>query len=334
MMEYGYSVSRDNVGNIIGHIGSGTPIILLCGHMDTIPIRLNFEQNNEIIFGRGAVDAKAALAALIMAGKMVHETNFNGTLLVAAVVQEEGDNRGVKAIINAGLKSDYAIFGEPTNSSSISIGYKGRLVFSITCLTSYGHSSAPGIFRNAIDEIIKLYFYLKKDLKKILEEKNDFTTLSLTIREIHGGKNIGANPDKCKAVIELRLPPKFNVKITENIIKEKIDRYSEENKETLIEYDFIDGVDPILTNKNNLLIKGFSRTIYNKKKKTVSLLKKSGTSDMNYYGNFFETPIVTYGPGDPHLSHTNNEHIEIKEYLESIEILKNTITYLGLNHNP
>ncbi|MEJ2272689.1 MAG: acetyl-lysine deacetylase, partial [Candidatus Bathyarchaeota archaeon] len=39
-------------------------------------------------------------------------------------------------------------------------------------------------------------------------------------------------------------------------------------------------------------------------------------------------PVVTYGPGDSTLDHTPNEHIDLQEYLDSIEVLKKTLTKL------
>ena len=67
MTKRGFRVWTDDVGNVIGEIGQGKPVILLCGHMDTvegyIPVRL---ENNKL-YGRGAVDAKASLVAMIVA---------------------------------------------------------------------------------------------------------------------------------------------------------------------------------------------------------------------------------------------------------------------------
>ncbi len=31
------NVRIDSVGNVLGEIGSGSPVLLLCGHMDTVP---------------------------------------------------------------------------------------------------------------------------------------------------------------------------------------------------------------------------------------------------------------------------------------------------------
>ena len=44
-------------------------------------------------------------------------------------------------------------------------------------------------------------------------------------------------------------------------------------------------------------------------------------------------PIVTYGPGDSHLDHTTEEHIVIAEYLDSIQIYKETLLKLSELHN-
>jgi LysW-gamma-L-lysine carboxypeptidase len=44
-------------------------------------------------------------------------------------------------------------------------------------------------------------------------------------------------------------------------------------------------------------------------------------------------PIVTYGPGDSHLDHTKDEHIIISEYLDGIQVYKETLLKLAELHN-
>ena len=69
MKHMGFEVGIDNIGNVIGVIGSGEPVILLCGHMDTVAghMPLRFEEGK--IYARGAVDAKGPLAAMVMAAE-------------------------------------------------------------------------------------------------------------------------------------------------------------------------------------------------------------------------------------------------------------------------
>ena len=62
--------------------------------------------------------------------------------------------------------------------------------------------------------------------------------------------------------------------------------------------------------------------------KVASFSRKTGTGDMNVLGNELKIPVVTYGPGDSRLDHTPNEHIDIQEYLDSIEVLRKALTKL------
>jgi hypothetical protein len=50
MERLGFRVRKDEVGNVIGEIGEGKPVVLLCGHMDTvrryIPVRVKQGKKN------------------------------------------------------------------------------------------------------------------------------------------------------------------------------------------------------------------------------------------------------------------------------------------------
>jgi LysW-gamma-L-lysine carboxypeptidase len=67
--------------------------------------------------------------------------------------------------------------------------------------------------------------------------------------------------------------------------------------------------------------------------KPATLLHKTGTGDMNILGKAMNLPIVTYGPGDSHLDHTIDEHIDITEYLDSIQVYKEALLRLAELHN-
>jgi [amino group carrier protein]-lysine/ornithine hydrolase len=333
MDELGYATSVDSVDNIIGKMGEGQPKILLCGHLDTVSPSLPTYTEDGVLHGRGSVDAKSPLAAMIFAGKLAHEKGYQGTILVVGAVHEEGDNRGVKSLINSNMKADYAVFGEPTDTYAISIGYKGCVVVQVTVTNPSGHSSAPWAYPNAIEKSVEFYNYLKNSAKDLGDAPTGFNALTVSVREIKGGENIGVLPRECKLILEFRLPPKMNLKQVEDWFEEKRKKYMAENKDEHIGYKIIDEIDPFLTDKKSNLVKAFSQTIYKKRGTRVPLLKKTGTSDMNYYGKAFGVPIITYGPGDSHLSHTEREKILLSDYLSSIEILTDSILRVEALHN-
>ncbi len=90
----------DKMGNVRGSVGSGQILIGADGHMDTVGagdesqwVRSPFsgDQDNHSIYGRGATDMKAAIAAMVYAGKVIQDLKLTDafTYVVCATVQEE-----------------------------------------------------------------------------------------------------------------------------------------------------------------------------------------------------------------------------------------------------
>jgi LysW-gamma-L-lysine carboxypeptidase len=61
---------------------------------------------------------------------------------------------------------------------------------------------------------------------------------------------------------------------------------------------------------------------------TPRFVHKTGTADMNVVGTEWSCPIVAYGPGDSRLDHTPDEHVDLDEYLRSIEVLSDALSRL------
>ncbi|MEM3793712.1 MAG: M20/M25/M40 family metallo-hydrolase, partial [Candidatus Bathyarchaeia archaeon] len=115
MTRLGIRARRDEVGNVIGEVGSGAhPALLLCGHMDTVPGFIPVRVEGGTLYGRGAVDAKSSLASMILSAGALAKEGINGRIIMACVVDEEGEGRGIKNLMKGGLDIDYAIFGEPS----------------------------------------------------------------------------------------------------------------------------------------------------------------------------------------------------------------------------
>jgi LysW-gamma-L-lysine carboxypeptidase len=56
---------------------------------------------------------------------------------------------------------------------------------------------------------------------------------------------------------------------------------------------------------------------------------KTATSDINVFAEYWAVPMATYGPGDSRLDHSDDEHIEIEEYLKGIRVLGETLASLA-----
>ena len=132
MVTLGYrNVRTDKVGNVLGEWGKGSPTIMLCGHMDTIPGYVPAKIEDNKIIGRGAADAKSSLAAMISAPTELKLEDGNGKIVVVSCVDEERKSKGIRQVLKEKLNVDYAIFGEPSGLKGITIGYKGYLVLKV-----------------------------------------------------------------------------------------------------------------------------------------------------------------------------------------------------------
>ncbi len=109
-------------------------------------------------------------------------------------------------------------------------------------------------------------------------------------------------------------------------IQEVNKKYSiEGNAKSTFAYEIIDSTPAFECSKSSVVSRSVSRAIIKKLNSKPQFVHKTGTGDMNLLGNKMNIPVLTYGPGNPHLSHTSNEHIMIDEFLTSIDIYQNSI---------
>jgi LysW-gamma-L-lysine carboxypeptidase len=334
MVKLGFEVGKDGIGNIIGVVGEGEPVILLCGHMDTVGGHIPLRVTQDKIYARGAVDAKGPLAAMVVAAsEVVKDKAFKGKILVASVVQEEATSAGVKYLINEGIEADYAIFGEPSGAENITIGYKGNLHIKITCKTETGHSSTPWLYENALEKAFELWQQIKNSLPPIEKQESPYYAITACLIKLAGGKATSVIPFESEMDIDIRIPPPLSAAQVFSDTKKVISQYQSANPEVTVKVEVKDTNDPFEVNKSSPLVHALSASIRKVFGKPATLLRKTGTGDMNILGRAVNAPIITYGPGDSHLDHTKDEHIIINEYLASIQVYKETLLKLAELHN-
>jgi LysW-gamma-L-lysine carboxypeptidase len=330
LAELGFkNVRLDNVGNVLGEVGKGSPAILLCGHMDTVPGRLPVKIEGVRIYGRGAVDAKSSLAAMIMASSKLIGQQIRGKAIVAGVVDEEGKGRGILQLARNKLGVGYAVFGEPSGIDGITIGYKGRLLVKILCETKPGHVGAPRGFDNAINKAYELWSQIEawaSEKKKSSGSMFYSTTACLT--GIRGGEASNVIPSKCTLIIDVRLPLSVNCQKGVGQLNAVIQQFKLKNQGVGLKMRIADRIEPFIADKDSALVKALTQAIEKTVKGPAKLLRKTGTGDMNIFATETNVPAVTYGPGDSKLSHTLNEYIEIEDYLASIEVYQKTVARL------
>ena len=321
-----HDIHTDDVGNLIATKGSGSPKILLCGHMDTVPGRVRVRKEGDSLFGRGSSDAKGPLIAMLFAAASVKDES--GTVIFVGAVDEEGNATGIKNLVKNRPDVDYAIFGEPSGTKQITIAYKGRIAINLKInVQDSAHASAPWLAKNAIEETGIFVSEIKRILESDQEDKKKGMLLTATLTEINGGASHNVTPKECDSTLDIRIPVDMNCNMVEEKISTAVNEIAGRQGVEAF-YSIIDETEPFEAPHNSPLVRALTLGVIDIEKSRPTLIRKTGTGDMNVIGSQLKIPVVTFGPGDPHAAHTIDEKISIDEFLRGIEVLKRTISHL------
>ena len=146
----------------------GTPRIVFCSHLDTVPPYIPPTPHvipgltgnlPDVIAGRGSCDAKGQVFALVETCKQLAEEGRSdfGLLLLAG---EETGSWGAKAFAKTGFKAEYLVVGEPTDNCMVSAS-KGTKSFDLKFTGVPFHSGDPQYGVSAVDLFVEFVNALK-----------------------------------------------------------------------------------------------------------------------------------------------------------------------------
>jgi acetylornithine deacetylase len=188
--------------------------IVFEAHMDTVSIKgMTIDPFDPVVrdgrlYGRGSVDDKAGLAAMMHAVADIHASGEAPPCEVwmAAVVDEEFSFRGVVKLCE-GLMADAAVVAEPTEFKCV-IASKGVLRGRIRTKGRAAHSSKPHLGINAITAMSRVVLVLNEDHERMQEAKHPLLGPgTCNVGVIHGGVQVNFVPDEAVIQIDRRLLP-------------------------------------------------------------------------------------------------------------------------------
>jgi len=325
MVRMGYSKVRiDRTGNVIGQVGRGRPRLLLCGHMDTVPGDLPVRKTRDAIFGRGAADAKSPLCALLVAGALAADSGISVTF--AGVTEEEGEGAGIQTLTASTTPFDYAVFGEPGGANRISVAYRGRVALHVTVKTEGGHAGSPWAYRSSFDEFTLMLSRLKEYERSKEVQGDRFKSLSIVPTIVKAGSYENVVPNICEATLDLRLPPSLRSSETIAEVRSVAERSEEGLRIKIVPGEPTEAYE---VDSASTLLRAFQRAIILRLRTRPGLVRKTSTGDMNSFAHRRHIECITYGPGVSSTSHTDGEVVQIADYLNSIEVLKEAFRQLA-----
>ncbi|MBK7096806.1 MAG: M20/M25/M40 family metallo-hydrolase [Saprospiraceae bacterium] len=155
----------------------GIPKVIFCTHLDTVPPYISPKFEGDIIYGRGACDAKGQIASMFEAClelKKEGNSGFGLLLLSGEEVGSKGANIANKLIEGC----EYVIVGEPTENKIIRAG-KGTKRFEVLISGKSAHSGYPHLGDDAVERFRKFLNELA-DIDFPHDEKLGETTYNIS----------------------------------------------------------------------------------------------------------------------------------------------------------
>jgi acetylornithine deacetylase len=189
----------DSRVNIIATIDTNFPEIVFSTHIDCVPPFFPSRMENDLLYGRGACDAKGILAAELTALELLRARGESRVGLLV-VVGEENGSHGARAANSFKQGCRYLINGEPTNNR---LGSATRGVYRVR-LASAGlaaHSSNPELGNSAIEKLIDALVELRE---VNLPSDKILGRTSYTVGMISGGVAPNVVPPSAEADVNFR----------------------------------------------------------------------------------------------------------------------------------
>jgi acetylornithine deacetylase len=202
---------RANVMAIARGSGGGRTL-MLNAHMDVVGAGDMGEpwtprMDGTRLYGRGAYDMKASLAAIMLAGRDADKRDLRGDVMITAVADEEYASIGVQDVVRH-MAADAAIVAEPTGLD-LCVAHKGFVWLEVETRGVASHGSLPA---EGVDAIAKMGPVLTglADLDRELRSRPGHPLLgpsSIHASLIRGGQELSTYPARCVLSIERRTIP-------------------------------------------------------------------------------------------------------------------------------
>ncbi len=317
-----YSDHHGEVQNFWARRGSASPCLVLAGHTDVVPPGKLEDWDSEPftpierdgrLYGRGAADMKASLAAFIVATEefVAKYPDHEGSLAYLITSDEEGPatcgtRKVIETLEERGEYFEYCLVGEPSSTTQlgdvIKNGRRGSLGGKLTVKGVQGHIAYPHLARNPIHDCGQVV----STLTAIEWDKgNDyFPPTSFQISNINGGTGAtNVIPGEVEIVFNLR----FSTEITAPQIQARIEsELTSLGVEHSINWTLF-GL-PFLTEEAEL-VAACQHAITEELGVTTALSTSGGTSD----GRFIATTgaqVVELGPVNESI-HKRNENVAL-----------------------
>ena len=308
----------------------GGKSLIVCAHADVVAPgdwteAFDARVEGDYLYGRGAVDDKAAIVAVYLAIKTLQEMNIKlkGNLEAHFTNEEEVGMAGALAFVREGFKADGALILEPTDHN-VYIANRGCLQFVIEIIGKQAHLGRKRYGVNAVEKAAKIVDALVRYEDRLIEEGRGYPLFEsfeypgqLNVGIIKGGDFFSIVPDLVTMEGGVGFLPDRTMEQIQKELQEVVDGIDDPWLKDHVQFRF-NGLknepyempkDHPFTNALLETLKGFGRT--------PQVTGMMATCDARYYFNQGGIPSIVYGGINDNQSHSKDEHADIPDLLET-----------------
>lgn len=318
---------RPNVVAVVRGSGGGRSL-LLNAHLDTVGVAgmvtpFTAIVENGRLHGRGALDTKGGLAAVMLAAAEARRRPLRGDVILAAVVDEEYVSRGTEALVQR-WRADAAIVMEPTNLNLV-ITHKGFVWLEVETKGVAAHGSKPEAGVDAIMKMGKALSALDHLAQQISTSSPhpQLGTGSLHASLIQGGQEWSSYPASCRLSVERRTIPGETAGMAEAEIQRLLDTISAEDSTFQASVRTVFGRDPLSVSPQSPLAEILRRHASKARGRELALTGFSGWTDAALLSGA-GIPSVVFGPSGEGL-HGVDEWVDLASVQQCYESVLATL---------
>lgn len=326
LARHGIDLERQTVlpgrQNIIAHVAGrrSEGSVLFEAHMDTVPVE-NMEiapfdpvQRDGRLYGRGSCDAKASLAAMLVALVEARRGGPAADVWLCAAVDEEYTFGGAAHLVRSGFRAGYALVGEPTRLNVVTT-HKGAARWRLTAHGRSAHSATPWEGENAIYKMARTVNVLERHAAELLAAPPHprLGPRTLNVGTIEGGQTVNTVPDRCSITVDRRVLPGEDLEAVAGSIPELLRRHGVEGVEVVEILRDSPMETPTDAPWPQAVLAAAQAVV-----PAEAIAVHYGTDASKFAA--VGMPSVVVGPGDIAQAHTANEWVEVAEVRSAVQV--------------
>ncbi|SFB51785.1 succinyldiaminopimelate desuccinylase [Amycolatopsis marina] len=295
--------------------------VVLAGHLDTVPVNDNLPLERtgsgagEVLHGLGTVDMKGGDAVFLHLAATVTTPRRDLTFVFYDCEEVDAARNGLGRIereLPEWLNGELAIVGEPSNAV-IEAGCQGTMRVELRCSGARAHTARAWMGSNAIHALAEPLNRLAAYEARVVDIDGLTYREGLQAVRVQGGVSGNVVPDEAVLAVNHRFAPDRSPEDAEKHLREVFDGYS------------LSVVDSSPAALPRLGAPAAAELVAAAGGRAAA---KLGWTDVARFAGL-GMPAVNFGPGDPTLAHTRQEHVAATEIRRVAEVLRVFLGYEG-----